>query len=574
MVLLIPCRAFHAHQGLWLWLLLLSVSAPAVAQPVSFTQFPVPTAASGLSNITMGPDAAVWFTEHNANKIGSITSAGKLTEYSIPTPNAGATGITAGPDGAVWFIESGSNKIARITTSGSIAEYTVPTSAAGLARIVAGSDGALWFTENSANKIGRISTSGVFTEYPVPGAGPWGIAAGTDHALWFAAASSRAIGRITTFGTVTQYPVPAGGGNPVEITDGIDGAVWFASSPSGVGSITSSGVVTIHGDSYNDITAGSDGSMWYVAFTGAGGIIGQFTLSGPVNSYKLPVANSQSVQGFAITTGPDGAIWIADYANNLIWRAALNTSMSLAPSIDPGGVVPVDGASPIIQPGEWVSIYGANLAGSTATWNGNFPTSLAGTSVTIDGKAAYISFVSPGQINIQAPNDTATGIVSVVVTTANGKATSTVTLAPFAPAFLLLDGTHVAGIIYRTDGSGAYGGGADDIIGPTGNSLGYPTVAAKPGDIIALFGVGFGPTTQVAPAGQAFSGAAATTNPVNILLKDDYVSVTPAFAGLSSAGLYQINLVVPAGLGTGDFSLVATVGGVQTPAVLNLAAGC
>jgi hypothetical protein len=138
MLPLIPCRAFHAPQGLWLGLLLLSVSAPAAAQPVSFTQFPVPTAASGLSNITMGPDAAVWFTEHNANKIGSITSAGKLTEYSIPTPNAGATGITAGPDGAVWFIESGSNKIARIATSGSIAEYTVPTSAAGLARIVAG----------------------------------------------------------------------------------------------------------------------------------------------------------------------------------------------------------------------------------------------------------------------------------------------------------------------------------------------------------------------------------------------------------------------------------------------------
>jgi uncharacterized protein (TIGR03437 family) len=40
----------------------------------------------------------------------------------------------------------------------------------------------------------------------------------------------------------------------------------------------------------------------------------------------------------------------------------------------------------------------------------------------------------------------------------------------------------------------------------------------------------------------------------------------PAFAGLSGAGLYQINLTVPASLGTGDVSLAATVGGVQTPA--------
>jgi uncharacterized protein (TIGR03437 family) len=40
--------------------------------------------------------------------------------------------------------------------------------------------------------------------------------------------------------------------------------------------------------------------------------------------------------------------------------------------------------------------------------------------------------------------------------------------------------------------------------------------------------------------------------------------VTPTFAGLSSAGLYQINLAVPDGLGSGDVTLVATVGGMQT----------
>jgi uncharacterized protein (TIGR03437 family) len=50
----------------------------------------------------------------------------------------------------------------------------------------------------------------------------------------------------------------------------------------------------------------------------------------------------------------------------------------------------------------------------------------------------------------------------------------------------------------------------------------------------------------------------------HFLINDNYVGVTPTFAGLSSAGLYQINLTVPAGLGTRDFSLVATVGGVQT----------
>ena len=42
--------------------------------------------------------------------------------------------------------------------------------------------------------------------------------------------------------------------------------------------------------------------------------------------------------------------------------------------------------------------------------------------------------------------------------------------------------------------------------------------------------------------------------------------MTPAFAGLSSARLFQLNLTIPPGLGTGDLPLRASVGGVQTPA--------
>jgi uncharacterized protein (TIGR03437 family) len=137
-----------------------------------------------------------------------------------------------------------------------------------------------------------------------------------------------------------------------------------------------------------------------------------------------------------------------------------------------------------------------------------------------------------------------------------------VTLAQFAPSFLLFDSKHVAGTISRPDGSGAYGGGAYDIIGPTGTSLGYPTVAAKPGDTVTLYGTGLGPTNPAVPAGQLFSGVALMTNSVNLSINK--VSVIPTLAGLAEAGVYQINLTVPAGLGKGDVPLVATVGGAQT----------
>jgi uncharacterized protein (TIGR03437 family) len=235
-----------------------------------------------------------------------------------------------------------------------------------------------------------------------------------------------------------------------------------------------------------------------------------------------------------------------------------------APTITSGGVVPVYSNVSMIQAGEWISIYGANLASTMAVWNGDFPVSLANTNVTINGKSAFLWYVSPTQINLQTPNDTAVGTVPVVVTTPGGSVMSTVTLAQFAPSFSLLDAKHVAGIILRSDGSGAFGGGTYDIIGPTGTSLGYRTVAAKVGDTVALFEVGLGPTNPTVAAGAPYTGSAATKNPVTLLINN--MTVTPLFSGETSAGLYQINVKIPASLGTGDLTLQAIVGGIQTPA--------
>ena len=232
------------------------------------------------------------------------------------------------------------------------------------------------------------------------------------------------------------------------------------------------------------------------------------------------------------------------------------------PVITPNGVVPLYGKVSIIQPGSWVTIYGTNLAAGTAVWNGDFPTSLGGTSVTIDGKPAYLSFVSSSQINLQAPDDAATGPVPVVVLTGAGNATATVTLNPYSPSFELLDEIHVAAIIARSDGSGAYGNGTYDILGPDGDCFGYPTVSARAGDLVELFGVGFGPTNPAVPAGKPFSGAAPITNNLGLYINN--AIITPVFVGLSSAGMYQINVIIPPGLGQGDVSIQAWVAGYPT----------
>ena len=280
-------------------------------------------------------------------------------------------------------------------------------------------------------------------------------------------------------------------------------------------------------------------------------------------SVRLAMPSPSDIR-FAMVTRYAGQGFL--HAGRLPRRLA-TASPRVRPTIAANGIVPFYGVTGIIEPGEWVSIYGQNLAATTASWNFDFPTSLAGTSVTIDGKAAYLSYVSPTQINVQAPDDTARGPVSVVVTTVSGTATSTVTLSNFAPSFILLQDNYVSGIILRTDGSGAFGGGTYDILGPAGDTFGYRTVSARPGDVVELFGVGFGSTTPAVPAGAAFNGTAPVTNPVSFDINN--VHIQPVFVGLSSAGLYEIKLVIPPGLGQGPVPVRLSAGGMQTqPGVL------
>jgi hypothetical protein len=85
----------------------------------------------------------------------------------------------------------------------------------------------------------------------------------------------------------------------------------------------------------------------------------------------------------------------------------------------------VNGASfaAAVTPGSWVTIQGTGLAASTRHWqaadfNGaKLPSVLDGVKVSIDGAAAAVYYISPGQLNVQAPDSIHTGqTVAVTVT--------------------------------------------------------------------------------------------------------------------------------------------------------------
>lgn len=220
----------------------------------------------------------------------------------------------------------------------------------------------------------------------------------------------------------------------------------------------------------------------------------------------------------------------------------------------------VNGASfqPGFESGSWVTIQGSDLSNTNPgrTWtaseivNGALPESLDGTSVTIDGKPAFVYYISPTQLNVQAPTDSATGPVPVVVTN-NGQTSAAFTaqLEAFSPAFFMYNGYVIASHL------------------PDYSLTGNASAPAAPGDILILWATGFGPTIPATPAGVVVTGAPAATTTAIITIGGVAVTVIgTALLTPDSAGLYQIAIQLPATMPAGAASIQASVGGVMSPA--------
>lgn len=242
-------------------------------------------------------------------------------------------------------------------------------------------------------------------------------------------------------------------------------------------------------------------------------------------------------------------------------NVTLTPAKPLAPSVAAGSVVSAASyKASNVSPNSWLTIYGSNLASSTRTWRadelatGKLPTVLDGVSVTVNGKAAAVEYISPGQVNILTPDDTATGPVQVQVTTLGGTATPvSVTLQNAAPAFFTFDGKYLAATH------------ADGTLLAAPGFFASPTTSAKPGETIVLYGTGFGATNPAASAGNLVTQISNCVGTPIVTIGGQ--SATVAFAGLipGNAGLYQFNVVVPTTAAAGDQPVVAQLNGVLSP---------
>jgi uncharacterized protein (TIGR03437 family) len=294
---------------------------------------------------------------------------------------------------------------------------------------------------------------------------------------------------------------------------------------------------------------------------------------GPFNNmqpYLYWACQGATIQGACQTAGPaTGFEWSFSFGNgfegtNVLANDLYVTAYFAGPPATANGpeiaeVANAEGESPTIAPNTWVEIKGANLApsGDSRIWQGSdfvgnqMPTQLDKVGATVNGKNAYVYYISPAQINVLTPPDAMNGPVQVVVTNgATASAAFTAQAQPISPSFFVFSGgPYVAA--EHANGS---------LIGPTTLYPGAST-PAKPGEIVMLYANGFGTTSAPVVSGSSAQGGTLSTYPV---IKIGGIAATVQYAGLVFPGEFQFNVVVPPTAPDGDNSLTATYNGLTT----------
>ncbi len=549
--------------------------------------------------------------EGGANGAGTVfkmTPAGVVTDlYDFTVGNQGGpySGLIQASDGNLYGTTTGG--VFKITTAGAFTffPFQPPVSGGAYGGVIQGSDGNLYgaIREGGANGNGaifRMTLSGALTDLHdfngvTEGSGPEvppvqaadGNFYGTTCCSGVGDNASGMVYKMTPGGSFTvlhTFMGPDGASPQSALIQGTDGNFYGTTEAGGANDkgtifkMTPGGAVTTlysfsGSDGQNPIAGllqASDGNFYGIALgggTGREGTIFQITLQGAFTTlYNFNGKLGGSAYS-GLIQGTDGNLYGISTGGGANFNGAIfewPLASSNAPTImSTGGVLNGASFQAGVAPNSWVTIKGTNLSTVTDTWansivNGALPTMLDGISVNIGGQAAYVYYVSPGQINVLAPN-VGPGSASVTVTSGNVTSASVSAVAQAVqPAFFQWSNSIYA-VATREDFSDAV---------KNGTIPGLTTTPAKPGDVLILWGTGFGATNPPVPTGMVVPSTTTynTASPVTVTLGTTSATVYGAALAPGDAGLYQVAIQIPASLTDGDYPVVATVNRAQSPA--------
>ncbi len=211
-----------------------------------------------------------------------------------------------------------------------------------------------------------------------------------------------------------------------------------------------------------------------------------------------------------------------------------------------------------VTPGGWFFVQGTDLSETSRIWGGSdfsdpdtLPTDLNGVEVWVNGAPVPVYFISPGQVNAQAPANISGTMTVQVVRLGLPSNSLTIAVAQLQPS------------LYNYQaGSKSYAAALFLDYSIMGDPAVVPgTHKAKPGDIMQLYAAGLAPS---------LSGSA-VTSPVPITAVGVTIGTTTAqvqFAGLVAPGQFQVNFTVPQ-LAAGEYSIqVSKSGKTSQPDIL------
>ncbi|MBI3695753.1 MAG: metallophosphoesterase [Acidobacteria bacterium] len=266
----------------------------------------------------------------------------------------------------------------------------------------------------------------------------------------------------------------------------------------------------------------------------------------------------------------------------VLWVSAAGRALAADP---PTVNATVNGASftagAPVAAGSVASVFGSNLASAAAAASAvPLPTLLGDARVSLNGIAAPLFYVSPGQINFQVPWELAGPSEASLTVTVGGMASAaqTVKLAPAAPGIFTTNGTQGAITISSSD----------DVAAPVGSILNHTARPARRGEFITIYCTGLGSVTN-----QPKTGAGALGDVLSVVTTSPTVTIggataTVTFAGLTPpgpgarrtvdgdvlgefVGLYQINVLVPMTVPISNTVPVAVTSGGMASNSVNLA---
>lgn len=262
------------------------------------------------------------------------------------------------------------------------------------------------------------------------------------------------------------------------------------------------------------------------------------------------VANPQNYyMNVHTSVNPGGAI-----------RGQMGVALTANPQISANGIVSsvLDPSLTSASPGALISIFGQNMTATSSDASGLdggvLPIRMNGTEVRVGSRQAALLFVSDKQINAQVPFDTDTGNAQVFVVRNDNS---------FSAPFSLNVRPTSPGIFVTQFGAA--------VVKVSDSSLVSSSNPAAADELLAIFWTGGGKTTPAIANGQLAPTAGPLSIPVaapTVTIGGVSAVVLGAALAPGFAGLYQVNVRMPSGVGSGNQPVVITAGDQRSNAAM------